>query len=43
MLGVYKTLSAMTKPTGKNKFDAGKKGKMRKAVLWKEKWNIIYD
>lgn len=29
--GMYKTRSATTKPTGKKRFDAGKKGKTRSA------------
>ena len=30
-LGRYRILSAITNPTGKNRFDAGRKGKTRKS------------
>ena len=33
MLGTYRTLSATTKPTGKNRFEAGKNGTARRAKL----------
>lgn len=32
---MYKTRSAITKPTGKNRFDAGKNGNIINAKLWK--------
>lgn len=33
MEGAYNTLSAITKPTGKNKFEAGKNGRIIIAKL----------
>lgn len=33
--GAYRTLSAITKPTGKNRFEAGRNGRIIIARLWK--------
>jgi hypothetical protein len=43
MEGMYRILSATTKPTGKNKLEAGRNGRIRNTRLWKKDYNTDYN